>query len=188
MEKKNEIQTRYGTAHDFALAFNPSIQGRCAKDIERSLYGEAPTLRQLSATYTEEQNKMWLMTHLNNLNNFCGVKSKMEVEQMQEVAAIILIEYPYLKASEVLLFFYRFKAGYSGQLYGSVDPLKITDALKDFIEWRVAERNRIENKRKVEKRNAMYEESKKNAITKGRYLRRKFHRMGLKHNIKRKVK
>lgn len=169
MQKKHEIVKRYGDAHNFAVAFNPDVQYKCAMDIERSLYGAAPTLRQLSATYTQNQNVMWIMAHLNDLNNFCGVKSKMDVPQMKQVASIILIEYPYLKASEVLLFFYRFKAGLHGQLYGSVDPLMITSALVDFMKWRASERGRIEDIKRQEERRRALEESRKNAITREEY-------------------
>jgi hypothetical protein len=35
-----------------------------------------------------------------------------------------------------MLFFHRFKAGHYGRFYGSVDPLVITTALRDFCKER----------------------------------------------------
>ena len=172
-EKKHEIIKRYGDAHQFAVTFNPDYQYECAMDIEKSLYGPAPTLRQLASTYTQHQNMAWLTAHLNDINNFCGVKAKMEIEQMKQVAAIMLIQYPYIKASEVLLFFYRFKAGLHGQLYGVVDPLMITTAFIEFVEWRSTERSRIESLYKQQQRAEMVERSKKTAITREEYEQRK---------------
>ncbi len=186
MEKREAIIERYGSAQEFAVSFNPDIQAKCAANVERSLTGEAPTLRQLLATYTHKQMTVWLMGHFENLNAFVGVKEKMEYEQMAMLADIILIEYPYLKASEILLFFFYFKAGKFGELYGSVDPLKITVALNSFLQWRAKELDKIEEKRKEQKRLQDRQESLANGITRGRFYRRKFHRMGLKHNIKRK--
>ena len=49
--KKNEIMQRYGDAHSFALAFNPTVQIKCAMNIERSLTADVPTIRQLLYAY-----------------------------------------------------------------------------------------------------------------------------------------
>ena len=72
---------------------------------------------------------MWILAQLENLNQYAGTKNKMEPGQMKMLAEIIMTEYFYLKASELLLFFYQFKAGKYGELYGSVDPLRISSAL-----------------------------------------------------------
>jgi hypothetical protein len=39
-------------------------------------------------------------------------------------------EFGYLKATEVMLFVWRFKAGHYGELYGAVDPVRIMRALR----------------------------------------------------------
>lgn len=82
---------------------------------------------------------------------------------------MIAIEYPYLKISELLLFFHRFKAGRYGHFYGNVDPLRITTALREFI----SERNNIiadfESKQTKEK----HERDMANAITREEWLEMK---------------
>jgi len=186
LEKRETIIKRYGTAQEFAVSFNPDIQAKCAANVERSLTGEAPTIRQLLATYTHKQMTVWLMGHFENLNAFVGVKSKMEYEQMTMLADIILIEYPYLKASEILLFFFYFKGGKFGELYGTVDPLKVTVALHEFIKWRAKELDKIEQKQKADMETQQREQSFANGITRARYLRRKFYRKRQYKRIKRK--
>ena len=173
MEKRETIIKRYGTAQEFAVSFNPDIQAKCAANVERSLTGEAPTIRQLLATYTHKQMTVWLMGHFENLNAFVGVKSKMEYEQMTMLADIILIEYPYLKASEILLFFFYFKGGKFGELYGTVDPLKVTVALHEFLKWRSIELDKIYQKQRAEKRRIDMENSRENAITREEYEEKK---------------
>ena len=59
--KKTEIMKRYGNAHSFTLAFNPSVQVKCAMNIERSLTGDVPTIRQLLHSYQVEHLEVWVM-------------------------------------------------------------------------------------------------------------------------------
>lgn len=186
--KKDEIIKRYGDALSFATAFNPSIQVKCALNIERTLKGDAPTIRQLIFTYPIEQVQVWLAAQMEHLNEFTGVKEKMSVAQMDMLGEIFITKGMYLKASEILLFFYMFRSGDLGELYGSVDPLKVAAAINPFLAWRAKELDKIEQKQRAEKRIEQREQSFANGITRARYLRNKFHRMGLKHNIKRKAK
>ncbi|MDR1623954.1 MAG: hypothetical protein LBS04_03170 [Tannerellaceae bacterium] len=50
------------------------------------------------------------------------------MDRQRELAGLIRTEYPFLKASEVLLFFHRLKCGRYGRFYGVVDALFITSA------------------------------------------------------------
>jgi len=68
----------------------------------------------------------------------------MSIDQMDELAGIIAVEYGYFRAAEILLFFHRLKKGVYGQFYGSVDPLMITSALLMHNKDRQAEIARIE--------------------------------------------
>ena len=71
-----------------------------------------------------------------------GVKEKMPVSRQKELSRLILVEYPYLKVTELLLFFHRLKCGRYGRFYGMVDALFITSALVQFMEERRAETKR----------------------------------------------
>ncbi len=170
--KKNEILQIYGDAHSFALAFNPSVQIKCAMNIERSLSGDAPTIRQLLHTYQLEHVQIWMMAHIEDLNEYAGVKNKMATAQMKELASMIIVKSQYLKASEILLFFHKLKAGDFGGFYGAVDPLKVGESLNAFLSWRSLEIDKVNNKISQEKREHELKKSQRTGVTREEYLAR----------------
>ena len=171
--KKNMILLRYGDAHRFALAFNPSVQIKCAMNMEKSLLSDAPTIRQLLYTYQMEHLQVWVMAHLEDLNEYAGVKNKMETAQIKELASMIIVKADYLKASEILLFFYKLKAGDFGGFYGTVDPQKVGEYLNAFKEWRGLELDKIQSKQVQELRERKREEWKTTGITREEYEKRR---------------
>ena len=167
--KKGEILLRYGDAHSFALAYNPSVQIKCAMNIERSLTGNVPTIRQLQSTYELGYLQIWVMAHLEDLNEYAGVKTKMETAQMRELATMIIVKSEYLKASEILLFFHKLKAGDFGGFYGTVDPQKVGEYLNAFKEWRSQELDKLYKKQALEERERKRKEWKKTGMTRQEY-------------------
>ena len=172
-KRKDEIIALHGDAKEFALRFNPDIQVSCALNLERSLTGNAPTLRQLEYAYGVKGIRAWFSIQFENLNKFVGVANKMTVEQMQMLADIFIVKVPYLKASEILVFFHKFKSGDLGELYGSVDPLKISTALNEFLKWRSFELDKVYQRQREERRAKQHKEWLENAITREEYERRK---------------
>lgn len=77
----------------------------------------------------------WLTAQLTELSAYCGARN-MDVAQLRMLAMTLATEYPWLKITEYLVFFHRFKAGRYGKFYGSVDPLTITTAMREFIRER----------------------------------------------------
>ncbi len=118
------------------LVFNPDLQLACAKNEERAYFGTAPTLVVMNHAYTNTAAEQWLVPQLIDLCAYCGVKEKLNERQLKQLACTIVTEHGDLKATEVMLFFYKFKAGRYGQFYGSVDPIIIMQALKKFIKER----------------------------------------------------
>ena len=102
---------------------------------ERAFFGKAPTLGVVKQAYGPNAPTMWLMAQLYDLCEYTGAK-KMDVQQATMLAEIIAQEYGYLKVSEILLFFLRFKAGNYGRFYGAVDPMVITAAIREFLKER----------------------------------------------------
>ena len=171
--KKNEILSNYGDAHRFALVFNPSVQIMCAMNIERSLMGNAPTIRQLLYTYQLEHVQIWVMAHLEDLNEYAGVKNKMATNHIKELASMIIVKSSFLKASEILLFFHKLKAGDFGGFYGVVDPLKVGESLNDFKDWRSLELDKVNNRIAQEKRERDRIKWQTTCITREEYLARR---------------
>ncbi len=139
-----EIVERYGDSEKFLKALNPNIQIRVAANVERAYMGKAPKLSAVCGAYSHKVAETWLMAQLENVNDFCGVKHKMSIPQMRELAEMLIVEAYYLKVSELMLFFYRFKAGKYGEFFGVVDPQRIMSGLYSFLRDRVDEIGRFE--------------------------------------------
>lgn len=138
---------------------------RICADAQDCLFGDYPTLAALRNDYGDNAAKMWLIPQLYNLSEYCGVKDKLEGAPLEETAFVIATEYYYLKISELMLFFHRFKAGRYGRFYGKVDPLIITTSLRDFVKERNTEIDRYEQLQ----RQAKYDAEKRLAITREEY-------------------
>ena len=110
--------------------FNPSLQQVVADNIDRAMFGTAPMLCVLDAAYGDGSAVTWLIPQLHDLCASVGVKTKLDDGQLRQLATMIRNEFGYLKATEVMLFVWRFKAGHYGELYGAVDPVRIMRALR----------------------------------------------------------
>lgn len=115
------------------LEYNPDAQMKIGHDANLCHFGGFPTLAEIARELGGGTVKAWLVPQLANLSEFCGCKNKITPQQTRELAAIIAQEFFFLKVSEVMMFFYRFKAGEYGRFYGNVDPMVITVALRDFL-------------------------------------------------------
>lgn len=133
--KTTAVLTNYGTREQFLETFNPSLQVAVGQYPERAFFGKAPTLGVVKQAYGPNAPTMWLMAQLYDLCEYTGAK-KMDVQQATMLAEVIAQQYGYLKVSELLLFFLRFKAGNYGRFYGTVDPMVITAAIREFLKER----------------------------------------------------
>lgn len=165
----NQLKVSSGeTIEEYMVTVNPSVQLEVCQD-ERDCYlGNYPTLGLLRTAYGKEAATMWLIPQLYNLSEYCGVKNKLEGTALEECASIISNIYKHLKVSELMLFFYRFKAGKYGRFYGNVDPMVITSSLQLFCR----ERNDFWFKYDSEQREKEMEESRKNSVTYEEYCKR----------------
>ena len=139
-------------------AYNPDLQVHVAavNDVYL-LYNqkETPTLRMLEQAYGQEYaSRVWIKTQLVILNDFVGVKNKLEDFQINPLCDQILVEYGGLNLLEFCLFMARLRSGKYEQFYGSVDPMLILKSLEEFMADRredinrnVAEHERIERQK-----------------------------------------
>lgn len=79
-----------------------------------------------------ENNKMIVIQMLIDLNQFASVSRKMSSDQIAETVNMLLDEYPRLSLQEYQVFFNRIKSGKFGQLYDSLDGIKIMVFMKEF--------------------------------------------------------
>ena len=160
---------RYGDRENFMLLFNPDRQVEFGEYPDRCHFGSAPTLGTLRAAYGKNMPTSWLVPQLLNLSEYCGCKNKLTDAQLEVCARVIANEYFYLKTTELMLFFSRFKAGRYGRFYGNVDPMVITSALVVFRRERAEAiaRHEAEDREKERERQAS------EAISYDEYMKRK---------------
>lgn len=135
-----DLYNRYGTDCSKILsAFNPSKQVAFCRDEQRCYFGKAPSLGVMRLAYGHNVAESWMQIQLNDLAEFSGCKGKLNERQITELASIIISKYGYLKLTEFMLFFQKFKRGEYGIFYGNVDPMKILEAFPKFCEERIHE-------------------------------------------------
>ena len=110
-----------------------------------------PSLSNVTNAYGANVTEAWIAIQINDLSEFAGCKDKLEPLHISQVARIIMMKYGYFKLTELMYFFFEFKAGTFGRFYGSVDALVITEALVKFRQMRVSILDRIEKENKVAK-------------------------------------
>lgn len=172
-QRVSETRKRYGDAQTFLKLLNPAVQPLVARYPERAYMGTSPTLSVVRAAYTEEIAELWLMAQVENLNDFCGVSRKMTFPQMQELARMMLVEVPYLKTAELMMFFHRFKAGHYGEFFGVVDPQRVLSGLQAYLCDRRSELDRYQREKVARQRDAAREASSAGAITYAEYCQLK---------------
>lgn len=136
------------------------MQRWCASNEELAHLGDFPSLAQLKV-FGENTPCLWLIPQLVNLSEFCGARDKLTEGQLEDLAYIIAQKFYFLKISELMLFFFRFKSGQYGRFYGTVDPLIIIQALQEFIK----ERGRTIDAYERERLRQEYEKATAEAIT-----------------------
>lgn len=118
------------------MKYSPEYQRKICQNAQICFLSDFPTLNDVRIAYGENTASVWLIPQLTNLSEFCGCKEKMNGKQIEECAIVIATEFSYLKISEIMLFFFRFKSGKYGRFYGAVDPLVITESLRKFLNER----------------------------------------------------
>lgn len=175
MKGKQLAKMTPSDARHFLKKYNPDFimtkyKGLTIEDINTlCIFSDTPTLAEMKAMYGESLPSAWLMAQLFALSEFCGARDKMNDMVAERTASIIYTHYYYLKASELLLFFYKFSTGRYGHFYGSIDPQIILNAIGAFISQ---ERNPMIDRRETEERLKRLEEERKNTISWEEYTRR----------------
>lgn len=162
-QRTTRLTSKYGDRGTFLAAYTPDYQRQICTDVNTCFFGDYPTLATLRAGYGNNTPVMWLIPQLYNLSEYCGCKDKLHGKPLEECAFVIAAEFYDLKISELMLFFHLFKAGHYGRFYGSVDPLVITTALREFLKERnFAYDRRKQEQEERERGKVDYEQWKKN--------------------------
>lgn len=149
-QKMMLVRKRYGNRNEFLTSQNQDTQISVGRLGDQAHFTGSPSLAVLKKTYGENFPTMWLMPQIFDLVVYCNSKSTLNEQQAQFLAEAIAHEYYFLSSDELMLFFYRFKLGKYGHFYGTVDPMRIMQALDTFCDERVhaiAKREKEEEKR-----------------------------------------
>ena len=149
-----EIVKRYGTAEQIMALFNPDLQSRYVSEERRCLTGNAPSIARMAKAYGENIAISWLSIQIYDLVKFCSFEDKIDINQVNDVAVILFTDAPFLKLTEWMMFFYRFKRGEYGEFFGRFDGVKVGVALKEFKSWRRSELDRYSNEERREREKA----------------------------------
>lgn len=134
-----------------------------------------PTLADIRQCYGTQAAVAWLGTQLQSISEFSGAKAKLTPRQTDDTAMAFLTRYYYLKVTEFLLFFFRFKCGDYGLFYGAVDPMVMLSAFRTFLRERGQLIDDAESARRAAERNRR----EPNAMTYGQWRSYKpFHEAG----------
>jgi hypothetical protein len=81
-----------------------------------------------------QDNKGLIAEMLINLNEFSNVSRKMNAPQIAETVKLLLDGYQNLSLQEYQVFFNRIRFGHYGQLYDSLDGIKIMAFMRQFYD------------------------------------------------------
>lgn len=153
-----EIKAKYGNSIQFLATFNPDQQISYCKHVDRCFIGSAPSIGRVAYTYSQDVAESWLAIQIRDLSEYAGARDKLRTDQIDIISSVILNEYSYLKVTELMYFFYLWKAGRFGKFYGVIDPIVITESLIEFRKIRAVKLGEIEAREKEEAIKREYEE------------------------------
>lgn len=145
------LRQKYGSVGNFLVKCNPSFQSYYTDKPIMAFRHDAPSLGLLRYTFGDNAPVSWLYAEIQTVSEFCGCRDKLSDEQMDETALLISTAYPWLKVTELLLFFGWFKLGRYGKFYGCLDPMVITTSLQDFLVERSNYLSKIEQQERERK-------------------------------------
>lgn len=133
-----QLRRLYPAIENFAASYSPRhVELVAAKWCEAIVRPDVPTLNVLKSAYGLIETASWIAVLLSDLNSKYGGADKMEQAQIEDVAQVIAANYGHLKATELMVFLSRFKAGMYERFYGRMDPMVITNSLKSYNDNRL---------------------------------------------------
>ena len=127
---------KYPTIEAFYKVFNPQRMVFVCQDPQYCFFGPSPTLTQIDIMYGPLSSAKWLVPLIADASLSCGLKEDVSENQLQFTAVAISNRYRWLKAGELMLFFFNFKAGFYERFYSYFDTQTIIRSFKSFLKER----------------------------------------------------
>ena len=150
---------------EIATIFTPEAGIKIAANADGCIMADSPTLADIAKEYGSNAPIAWLSVQIADASMFSNSKEVMSEDQGMACAYIIFTKFFYLKLTEILLFFVKFKAGDYEKFYGSVASQKIIISIRSFLSYRSSIMERHERKKKESQK----EDTKTEAVSWQRY-------------------
>ena len=132
-----QMLQKYPTWDDFFRVFSVNRQILICQRPKICILYPSPTLYQIDCMYGPLSAAKWLIPFIADASLSCGLKIDATKEQLQFTATAITGRYTWLKAAEMVLFFFNFKAGFYEKFYGQFDPQAIIRSINLFLTERM---------------------------------------------------
>lgn len=129
----HQMLQKYPTWDEFFRIFSVNRQMLICQNPKICILYPSPTLHQIDSMYGPLSAAKWLIPFIADASLSCGLKIDATKEQLQFTSAAITNRYTWLKAAEMVLFFFNFKAGFYEKFYGQFDPQAIIRSIKLFM-------------------------------------------------------
>jgi hypothetical protein len=107
------------------------------KTIEQSIDAKSDSLVVLKKQYGENFVIGYIALWIDDLQDFCNLKTKMNKEQMMDTALLLYSDFKHLTVSDIHLIMTNIKRGEYGQLYEKLDGQKLIVLFKKYFDERV---------------------------------------------------
>lgn len=112
--------------------YSPDRQCEICTTPLKAVACSSPTLKSINERYGMATARLVVIPHITDFLSFAASKSTIEETAIISIANIIVANYGFMKVSEIMLFFFRFKSGLLGNTYGAITPMDITCKLNSF--------------------------------------------------------
>ena len=133
-----QMLQKYPTWDDFFRIFSVNRQIIICQKPKLCILYPSPTLAQIDTMYGPFSAVKWLIPFVADASLSCGLKVDATSEQLQFTATALTGRYTWLKAAELVLFFFNFKAGFYERFYGQFDPQAIIRSINMFLTERMS--------------------------------------------------
>ena len=127
---------RYPTPDVFFRVFNVRRQVYICQNPASCILGLSPTLTQLDIMYGAFTSVKWLIPFIADASLNCGLKEDASEDQLLFIATAMSSRYKWMKAGELMQFFFNFKAGFYERFYSYFDPQTIIRSMPSFLHER----------------------------------------------------
>ena len=134
-----QMLQKYPTWDEFFRIFNVNRQILICQQPKLCILYPSPTMYHIDIMYGAFSAAKWLVPFIADASLSCGLKVDATKEQLQFTATALTGRYTWLKAAEMVLFFFNFKAGFYERFFGQFDPQAVVRSIRLFLD----ERNKI---------------------------------------------